>query len=71
MADIEKLEAAAERGLHKLTVYRSETGAWHAVALGKSEIGHGVFRTPSAAAEAALTEYLAKVKPDNEEDPFE
>jgi hypothetical protein len=68
MADLEaKLVQAAEAGLHKLTIYRSETGAWHAMALGKPAQGSSAVRTPDGAACRALDEYLSRT---TEEDPF-
>jgi hypothetical protein len=72
MSGFEKLERAAKSGLRKLTVYQSATGAWHAVALSThGTTGMSVLRTPSAATDAALDEFLKKMSPPaKEEDPF-
>ena len=68
MADLEaKLVRAAEAGLHKLTIYRSNTGAWHATAIGTLSPGSSAVRTPDGAACRALDEYLSRT---TEEDPF-
>jgi hypothetical protein len=64
MSGFEKLERAAKSGLRKLTVYQSATGAWHAVALSThGTTGMSVLRTPSAATDAALDEFLKKMSP--------
>lgn len=73
MDGFEKLEEAAARGLRKLTVYQSATGAWHAVALSTHGTqGMGVRASITASTDAALDEFLAKMSPPpaKEEDPF-
>lgn len=74
MADLEaKLTQAVESGLQHLALYQTATGAWDCTARSHQKtrvvIGHCVLRTPSAALDGALTEFLSRMTADKE-DPF-